>query len=381
MNLKFQAKKFPLKPGVYRYLNSRGEILYIGRATVLRQRVLNYFQKNISPRIAEMISLAKTIEYETTETVLDAIILEANLIKKHWPKYNVKEKDDKSFSYLIITSEKFSKVLIVHGRELKNFPEPLAKFGPFQNTGLFKKALKIIRRIFPYSLCRPDSGKACFDYQIGQCPGVCVGMINSREYKKNIKNIILLFSGKKKRLIKKLMIDNPEQAVALSKINDTTLTVTDELVGSNFNRIEGYDISHFSGKEAYGSMVVFVNGTTDKSEYRLFKIKNHYQADDLRALAEVLTRRFNHPEWPQPDLIMIDGGRPQIDFMAEVFNKISVHVPFVGISKYQNDKLVFPKTANESFKKLAQVNKKILLQIRDEAHRFALKTSRRKRKI
>lgn len=375
MNLIDQAKQFPLSPGVYIYKDKSGKPLYVGRATSLRRRVLQYFRKDIDPRIGEMVALAHKVDYLQTETVLEAIILEANLIKKYWPKYNVKDKDNRSFIFLVIPKSDFPKPIIVRGRELESFPTSQAKiFGPYQSLTVVRNALQIIRRIFPYSLCK-TVGKPCFDYQIGLCPGVCVGAITKKDYQKNINSIVLLLKGEKKKLLKKLAKENPQAAIYLKHIQDVTLVSRDEHgaeAGSeNFNRIEGYDISHFAGKETYGSMVVFTDGKPDKAQYRLFKIKDAPANNDLEALKEMLERRLKHTEWPKPDLILIDGGRPQIDYLAKTMEQFQVKSPWLGLSKLNGDHLVFAPGTKNVFKDLAETIKRTLQQVRDEAHRFA----------
>jgi excinuclease ABC subunit C len=373
MNLIDQAKQFPLNPGVYIYKDIEGKPLYVGRATSLRRRVLQYFRTDIDPRIGEMVSLAHTVTYIQTDTVLEAIILEANLIKKYWPKYNVKDKDNRSFVFLVIPKADFPKPIIARGRELESFPASAAKiFGPYQSLTTIRNALKIIRRIFPYSTCK-QAGKPCFDYQIGLCPGVCVGKITKKEYQKNINNIVLLLKGEKNKLLKKLTTENPHAALALKHIQDVTLIASEELDSNshNFNRIEGYDISHFAGKETYGSMVVFTDGKPDNTQYRLFKIKNAPANNDLEALKEMLERRLKHVEWPKPDLILIDGGRPQIEYLARTMEKYQFKAPWLGLSKLDGDHLVYPSGTKNVFKDLAETIKKTLQQVRDEAHRFA----------
>lgn len=379
-----KAKTLPLSPGVYQYWGTDNEILYIGRATSLRRRVLQYFQKNLDPRIAEMVSLAKTIKFIQTDTVLEAIILEAKLIKKFWPKYNIKDKDMRSFSYLVIPKADFPKPIIVRERELDKFPKSSAKiFGPFQNSTLLKNTLRLVRRIFPYSTCKVGSGQPCFDYQIGLCPGACVGQISKQDYQKNIKNIIALFEGKRKLLIKTLSKQNPQAAFGLQHINDVTLIGRDELAGSTgvaTSRIEAYDISHFSGKETVGAMSVFIDGQADKSHYRLFNIKT-VGNNDLLALEEMITRRLNHPEWPAPDIYLIDGGRPQISHLEKLFKVKQIATPLIGISKLGGDLLVYPKGTKQSIRDLAESSKNILLQARDEAHRFGNAARRRQGRI
>lgn len=379
MKLIDKVKKLPLSPGVYQFIGSGGEILYIGRATSLRRRTSQYFQKKLDPRIAEMVSLAKNIKTINTDTVLEAILLEANQIKKHWPKYNVKDKDDRSFSYVVFAKGEYPKPIIVRGRELSKFPKGTAKiFGPFQNGKLIKDTLKIIRKIFPYSTCRPNSGKPCFDYQIGLCPGTCVGEITPKDYQKNISSIIKIFEGKKKQLIKQLAKSDPIAAQGLKHIQDVSLITRDELSGTaEVSRIEAYDISHFAGHEAVGAMAVFINGEPDKTHYRLFNI--HAPAsDDLRALEEMITRRLNHPEWPLPDIFVIDGGRPQVDFLKKIFTDKRIAKPFVGLSKLGGDKLIYPSGASRDLRELAESSKNLFQRARDEAHRFGNMARKRK---
>jgi len=383
MNLINQAKKLPDKPGVYFFLNKKGKILYIGRATSLRKRVSNYFQKFIEPRLKEMLKLATKIKHKETDTLLESIFLEANLIKKHWPKYNVKERDNRSFVYIVIPKIDYPYPMLVRERELEKFLPSGKIFGPYQSLGLIRNALRIVRRIFPYSSCRPNSGKSCFNYQIGLCPGACVGKISKQEYRKNINNIISLLEGKKKNLLKKLEKENPEKIKSLEHIQDVALISYDELGRpylSKFNRIEGYDISHLTGKEPFGSMVVFTNGEPDKSEYRLFKIRTAKKQDDLGSLREVISRRLRHREWVFPDLIVVDGGKPQVSAVLSTLKENFVNIPLMGISKLANDKLVFPKNTKKSIKELIQSIKITILRVRNESHRFANSFSRKQRR-
>ncbi len=373
LKLKNKLKTVPKKPGVYFWLDKAGRVLYVGRATNLKSRLSQYFQKNISARIAEMVAAARDIRYEATDTLLEAIILEAKNIKKYWPKYNIVDRDDRSFIYVVIPKTEFAKPIIVRATDLKKFPASRAKvYGPYQSFYLLQNALRLIRRIFPYGNCTPHSGKACFDYQIGLCPGACIDAISARDYQKNINNICLLLAGEKKRLTTQLMKDNPDKIKALKHIQDVSLlTREDDLNESKVNRIEGYDISHHQGKESYGSMVVFENGEANRNEYRLFKIKEAPGGDDERALSEVLLRRFKHPEWALPEIIMIDGGSPQISFLSKVFQANNINIPLVGISKFGGDKLIFTPRTKKEIRDLANNIKLTLLKLREEAHRFA----------
>lgn len=386
-----QARKLPQRSGAYLFCDRKGGVLYVGRAVFLRRRVLNYFQKYLDPRLKEMMSKAAILKYFKTGNLLEAVILEANLIKKYWPKYNIRERDDRSFIYILIPKTAFSHPIIVRGHELRKFvPKNSYIFGPYKSLSLIETALKIIRRIFPYSTClsaqaslakknKFSSGRPCLDYQIGLCPGACLGLISKKDYQKNIDNLVLLLKGEQTKLLKRLKKENPEKAEALKHVQDVALLKKDGYFLSKMNRIEGYDISHFGGKDTYGAMVVFEGAEARKENYRLFKIKEAPQNDDLRALEEVLSRRLRHLEWRLPDLILIDGGRPQIDYISKLFQRKRVTVPFAGISKYQNDKLIFPKNTKNSLREMVVSMKETLLRVREESHRFAIFSSRRKR--
>ncbi|PIP19327.1 MAG: hypothetical protein COX41_03475 [Candidatus Omnitrophica bacterium CG23_combo_of_CG06-09_8_20_14_all_41_10] len=387
-----QAKKLPQESGVYLFCDKKGNVLYVGRAVLLRRRVLNYFQKYLDPRLKEMMGKTSSLKCFKTDNLLEAIILEANLIKKYWPKYNIRERDDRSFIYIVIPKTAFSHPIIIRGHELRKFvPKNVYIFGPYKSLSLIETALKIIRRVFPYSAClstralltkktKVNWGRPCLDYQIGLCPGPCLGLISKKEYQKNIDNFVLLLKGEQNKLLKRLKKENPEKAEALKHIQDVALLKKEGWFLSKMNRIEGYDISHFGGKDTYGAMVVFEGALPKKENYRLFKIKEAPQSDDLRALEEVLSRRLRHLEWHLPDLILIDGGRPQIEWVSKLFQIKRITIPFVGISKYQNDKLIFPKNTKTSLREMVVSMKETLLRVREESHRFAIFSSRRKRK-
>jgi len=349
MNLQdFKKKRLPNTPGVYIFVGARKKILYIGKATSLRSRVRSYFDKDVKEtrgsHIVSMVEQAKVIDFIETDSVLEAIILEVNLIKKHKPHYNTKEKDDKSFNYVVITKKRLSKILLVRARELLGTPTTKLKyelkytFGPFPQGGMLRDALKIIRKIFPFrDKCLPvrdarvdkySSNKPCFNRQIGLCPGICISEVSKKEYAKTIKNIQLFFEGKKGLIIKnlkkemqgfakKLEFEKAEKIkrtiFALKHIQDIALLKNERHPMSlifSF-RIEAYDVAHISGKFVVGVMTVVENNEPNKSEYRKFKIKSFEGVNDTRALKEVLERRLTHSEWTLPKLIVVDGGKAQ----------------------------------------------------------------------
>jgi len=384
-------------------LFKRGKkILYIGKATSLRDRVKSYMYMYMSKAgfdtrgslISKMLSQFDKIDFIKTDSVLEALVLEAHLIKKHQPEANIKEKDNRSFNFVIITREDFPRVLVMRARELLHSTTiycsgmksgekvPIAySFGPFPNGSQLKEALKIIRKMFPYrDKCIPysatlnpkvgplqtksprsDLRKSCFNRQIGLCPGVCTGEISKKEYAEQIQNIILFFEGNKTRLMKNLEKQmksfaknyefekaniikrtlftlNHIQDISLIK-EDVSRTVLDTL-DTNF-RIESYDVAHTSGQNVVGVMAVVEDGEAKKSDYRKFKIKwfdqlttgNESRINDTKALSEVLSRRLGHIEWRLPDLIVVDGGTAQKRVMEKVLKTNKLLIPVVSVVK------------------------------------------------
>jgi len=376
-----KIKKFPDTPGVYLMRAANRQILYIGKASSLRRRVISYFQRPQEARIEKMVSQISTIEIKKTESVIEALLLENDLIKKYQPKYNVKLKDDKTFLGIFVTSEDWPKVMPAR------LTEKLPKgefFGPFPNSGDVRDALQIIRKIFPFRYaCEPLSGKACFEYHMGLCPGVCTGKIEMKEYQRTVKKIKLFLHGKKKTVISNLEKEMRQaaknldyekaakmrdQVFALKHIQDVTLMTEENFQEKpTLKRIEAYDISNISGEFAVGSMVVFTDGLLDKSQYRKFKIKSVKGANDIAMLKEVLVRRLNHTEWPMSELILVDGGRGQVNAFMEIIAEKKLNIPIIGIAKGKDR-----KGGEIIGLKNLDIDKIYLLRLRDEAHRFAI---------
>ena len=399
------------KPGVYFFKKDK-DILYIGKATSLKDRIKSYFGKDLiqtrGPLLVDLIFKANKIDWQETDSVLEALILEANLIKKYQPKYNTKEKSDKSFNYVCITKEELPKVIIVRERKLLGIHNYKfrAVFGPFPNGNQLREALKIIRRIFPFFYEQKGTkGRDEFYKQIKLVP------LNSIENKNNIKNIVLFFEGKKKKILQNLIKEMKEcaknkefekageikrQIFALQHINDVALikenTFADNKIFDSapfFGRIKGnkvgpsdtkillsakafnveaYDIAHMSGKNMVGVMVVVENGELEKNKYRKFKIKTQSNSNDTGALSEVLERRLAHTEWEFPDLIVVDGGLAQKNVALKILNKLNLIIPVVSVIKDEKHK---PKAINGDVGLIKKYKKEILLA-NNEAHRFAI---------
>lgn len=388
--------KLPDSPGVYMFKKGRA-ILYIGKAASLRDRVRSYFASDIGAsrgaRIVHMVAEATNISYRTTGSVLEALILEAQLIKEHQPPYNVDEKDDKSFNHVVITAEEFPRVLLVRGRELLqswNSKDIRNTFGPFPEGKSLRGALVIIRKIFPFrDFCTPGVGKPCFNAQIGLCPGVCDGRIDARTYRHTIVHIKEMLSGNFKGLVRSLTREMRtasteerfedaanirRQIHALEHIRDVSLIHSDARTGGNKVRIEGYDIAHTSGKHVVGVMTVVEGGEPRKSEYRKFKIRID-KNDDIAALREVLTRRLAHPEWPLPGLFVVDGGAPQVRAAMAVLRGARLHIPVVAVVKDERHKPV--RVIGDA--RAVRTYKREALLVNAEAHRFAVSYHRKLR--
>ncbi len=381
-NLISKIKRFPDAPGVYMMRGKNRQLLYIGKASSLKRRVLSYFQRPQETRIEQMLTQIQNIELKKTDSVIEALFLENDLIKKYKPKYNVKLKDDKTFLGIFITDEEWPRVM--PARITQKLPKG-EFYGPFPSAGQVREALQIIRKIFPFRVsCVPMSGKPCFEYHLGMCPGVCAGKLEKKEYQKTVCQIRMFFKGKKKSVILDLKKDMKalakkmeyekaaklrDKIFALKHIQDVALIAEEQMLYPQDipMRIEAYDISNISGAFAVGSMVVFTEGLIDKSQYRKFKIKSVEGADDIKSLKEILDRRLNHKEWPMPDLIIIDGGKGQVGGAQEILKSHRLNIPIIGIAKGPGrDKNEFIGAESLSF------DKKLLLRVRDEAHRFAI---------
>src|SRR3989344_637726 len=435
---KVKKKKLPDVPGVYFFLGPRKKILYIGKAGSLRDRVRSYFSKDIafsrSAAIEKMVQDAQDIAFQKTDSVLEAVILEADLIKKFRPKYNTQEKDDKRFNYVVITKEDFPRILLVRGRDLQFYSNNLMKlgklqatYGPFPQGGVLKEALKIIRKIFPFrdsciplqkqhpyklefvrvllraktyenELLHKSAPKPCFNRQIGLCPGVCTGEVSKEDYAKTIRNIRLFFSGKKKDLIKKLEKEmkatakerNFEEAAklrntifSLKHIHDVSLLKntplsfqsSQEFWNESGGRIEGYDVAHLGGESMVGVMTVVEGSEPNKSEYRKFKIQGIKTANDTAALKQILERRLEHHEWPLPKIIVVDGGKAQVNVAEKLLQNVGIRIPVLGVVKDERHR---PKNILGD-KGLRQKHESAILLVNAEAHRFAISFHKRRR--
>lgn len=427
--LQKNIENLPKAPGVYFLKNYEGKIIYIGKATSLAQRVKTYFAPNLDIKTRTIVSKVKDVGFIRVFSEFEGLLLEAALIKKYQPKYNIRLKDDKSFLYIVITSEEFPKVFSARKNDITS---PKYIFGPFPSAKTVRQVLSFLRRIFPF--CNQKSQKRpCFWSNLGlchPCPGEIANFTGKeREAKKeaylaNIRNLVSVLRGRSRRLIEDLTSQmrkaakNQEfetAAYILGQIKKLKLLTSSHLPisfylenagifeeemekdlvslhklltslkigGASYpSRIECYDVSNIFGQYASGGMVVFQEGIEKKDNYRRFKIKISGKPNDTAMLAEVLKRRLKHKEWEYPNLIIVDGGKGQVSGTIDVLNNFGLNIPIIGLAK-RLETLIVPKLKTETgklkiigFRKLNLSKNeralKLLQRIRDEAHRFAL---------
>jgi excinuclease ABC subunit C len=381
-NWREKIDQIPKISGIYLFYQ-KGKLVYVGKATSLRDRIRSYLNPKTTRPIEALINSIDEVKWREANSIIEAIILEANYIKEFKPKYNVKEKDDKSWNYLVITKDDFPKLLAVRERNLK-IKDYKYVFGPYAE-GKISEVLRILHSLFLISRCGPNQKRPCFDYNLKRCLGVCTNEITIEDYnKKVIKPLVLFLKGKKKSLINSLKKEMDshsknnqfEEAIRIrNQIKSLQKIVDFSLLDKSFiednkkvlpKRIEGYDISNLGDEIMVGSMVVFENGKAVKKEYKKFKIKNVKNQSDTDCIKEIIERRFNHKEWKRPDLILIDGGKPQISAVKKIIKDISV----TGIAKGKDRK------KDELIGEDINCDKDLLLKVRDEAHRFAINYQR-----
>jgi len=395
--------KLPDTPGVYTFLDTKKRPLYIGRATSLRDRTKSYWNPDLivtrGPRIVDMVTKAAGLRFQATDSVLEAILLESELIRRYQPFYNAADRDDKSSQYVIITAEPWPRVFLARARDFEQLVKDgtlpykvKRRFGPYPESGLIKEALKILRRLFPFKDKKSlDPRHDAFYRAIGRSPHD--GDEEARKkYQRTIKYLILFFEGKKKRLqaslrvqmkaaIKKLAFEEAGQvkklSYALDHINDMALLKRNVAEGSNANRpfrMEAYDIAHLGGMETVGAMVVSNSGQLSQNDYRKFKVSKN-QNDDIAGMTEILSRRLNHPEWPYPDLIVVDGNETQRKHAEAVLSASRIGIPIVAVTKDEHHKAHMIIGSPE----LIERYKREIVALNAEAHRFAIAYHRQRR--
>lgn len=404
MNDQFKPnfKEISTSPGVYQFISGRGAVLYIGKAKNLRNRVKSYYAKNHGrgPRIDLMISAAANLKVIETESEIEALLFEAELIKKIKPRFNVSLKDDKSFLIIDFSQDAYPRLDLVRIKEKEYAGKSMRySYGPYPSGDLLKRSLKYLRKLFPFRDCSDNKyrtyqkrGRTCLYGDLNLCLGPCANPVNESEYQKQIVYLKQFLKGKKLRIIKSLEKEMTtaskkqefERAAsirnklyALEHLREIAIGIKDDTFNGAkllFQRIECYDISNILGQYAVGSMAVVERGEKNKSEYRKFKIKYVRGANDVAMIREILFRRFRN-DWAAPDLIVIDGGQPQLNTAVETLKRVKMDIPIVSIAKgAKRDKNEFHFSNSDAAKyiKATPEAQRAIIISRDEAHRFAI---------
>ncbi|MSR89591.1 excinuclease ABC subunit UvrC [Patescibacteria group bacterium] len=407
-----KLQSLPATAGVYFFRDKKGQIIYIGKASILKRRVRSYFtathKDQKTPLLVDNIA---DIDWIETSSEVDALFLEAEFIKRHKPLYNVREKDDKNFIFIRITmQEDFPAVSLVR----RPADDKSRYFGPFVQSYGVRQALRHLRKVFPYFVKDNHKYSSKLEYQIGVLPSPD---ISRSDYRKQIRKLILVLEGKSTQLIDQLQKDIGKlskarryeeaaelrnQYLALKALNSRVIFGGEEKITIGVDsalfelaqilelkqpprRIECYDISNFAGGDSVSSMVVFSDGLPDTKAYRHFKMRTR-GPNDFAMMQETLTRRFSerNKAWPRPDLIIVDGGKGQLSSSKETLDSMGVAVLAVGLAKRfetlvvdskdispsarlrkDGDYYIFNFEANSALLHLLQ-------RVRDEAHRFAV---------
>jgi excinuclease ABC subunit C len=412
-----KIENLPKTSGVYLFYE-KNKIIYIGKAINIKNRVKNHFQQP-SYRDNLFIDKVEKIGFINTNSEIEALILEANLIKKHQPKFNVVWRDDKNYFYVAITqnSQKIPYVFITHQKNDK-----AEYIGPFVEGTALKKTLRFLRKAFPYYTSPKHSKIKCTYCHLDLCPGPNPDLA---EYKKNIKKLILILEGKRfavlnslKKEMKSASKENKfeeagkirDRIWALQHVMEHTNVIsgmtgvvenlsngknattspwdnTEKILRGlldlrKISRIECYDISNIQGKQATGSMVVFIDGKPAKSQYKKFKINLLDTPNDIAMLKETLQRRFTHEEWKYPEVILIDGGIAQsnVAIRAKDLSIRTRPIRIISIAKRNKDLYIEGRKDPILLKTLPREIYNLILQLDDEAHRFAITYHKKLRK-
>ncbi len=422
----------PHIPGVY-FFKKGNTTLYIGKASDLKKRLVSYWRKNAGIKVESLLKEADHVEWRELESEVDALIKEAKYIKNNIPKYNVLLRDDKSYFYVAITKEAFPKIFVAHNpshHSLHAAPDTLDAhyIGPFTSGVALKTVFRFLRKVFPYCTCFKPHKRRCLNTEIGRCLGYCciidaeVSETKKKEYNKNTQSIVAILNGKKKRLLSQLKKEMREaareqkfeqaalrrnqieglkniflhtatldrQKILRAKRNFTHIRQILQTIlktAEEMRRVEGYDISNISGTEATGSMVVFINGYPKKSAYRKFKIKTVTGPNDFAMMREVIARRLKHPEWQYPDLMVIDGGKPQLntalDTMKTIKKELGIpkEILIAGLAKREEELYIPGRAEPIPLHTLPRDTEFFLEHVRNESHRFAKKYHHKLREI
>jgi len=417
-----KVKQFPTTPGVYLMKDAQGVVLYVGKAKNLRNRASHYFTKAAAEdmRTADLVPLIADIDFLPADSEVDALLMEARLVKDIQPRFNVGLKDDKTFPYLQIrVREDFPRVEFTRQPRRRG----VRLYGPFTSARTLRHAIRVLQRIFQFRTCSLDIDaddsrwrwfRPCLLHSIRQCTAPCNFRVTKEEYRKQIRSLRMVLEGKKDRLIREMEREMEEASKALlfekaarlrddiaalqglGQRGDVERDVQPEvfpidpkkgLVGlrkvlglpQTPRTIEGVDIAHLGGSDTVASLVSFIDGLPFKPGYRRYRIKSVQGIDDFASIREVVSRRFRHAHVRKrgdeesifPDILLIDGGKGQLHAALDAFAVLGVEPPCL-ISLAKREEEIFRPGEAEPLRLSRHAAALRLLQyVRDEAHRFA----------
>jgi excinuclease ABC subunit C len=418
-----KVKQFPTTPGVYLMKDAQGRVIYVGKAKNLRNRAGHYFTQAAAEdrRTADLVPLIADIDFLPADTEVDALLLEARLVKDIQPRFNVELKDDKTFPYLQIRiREEFPRVEFTRKPRTRG----VKLYGPFTSARSLRAAIQVLQRIFQFRTCSLDIKsdeqrwrwfRPCILHQIRQCTAPCNFRVTREEYRKQIRALRMVLEGKKDRLLAEMEEEMRrasaelqfekaarirDEIAALKKLSlrgDVDKDVQPEVFHIEPRKgllglrkvlglahvprtIEGVDIAHLGGADTVAALVSFIDGLPFKPGYRRYRIRSVHQVDDFASIREVISRRFRRrppaenggEEEPVfPDILLIDGGKGQLNAALEVFRVLGVEPPCL-ISLAKREEEIYRPGEEEPLRLSRHSAALRLLQyVRDEAHRFA----------
>lgn len=397
-----KVQEIPRACGVYCFQNKKKENLYIGKAKDLKERVKNHFQQP-TPKDVMFLRDTTRVGYKETDSEIEALLEEARLIKARAPKYNTLWRDDKNYFFVGMTKEEFPRVFLTHQRSAYALKDKAEYIGPFIEGRALKRVLSLLRRTFPYYTAKSSHPpRKCPWCHLDLCPGPAP---DKKEYRESMRHLAAILRGKN-RSVRSLLKKKMEKA-ASSRQFEEAARIRDQIISldhifsharvlerempaspkpswkriekelasllgiSSLFRMEAYDISNIQGKEATGSMVVFVEGKPAPHLYRKFKIRLPQRPNDVAMLKEVLSRRLRHSEWQEPDAMLIDGGKGQLGAAVETVRPVLPRCALMALAKRENELFVPERSSPFLLSHMSPPAAHVLLYMRDEAHRFA----------
>ncbi len=402
--LRQRIAQLPDQPGVYLFKDARGEFLYVGKAVSLRKRVASYFRpaSALGPRLAKMVRAVADIDVRRTSSEAEALLLEAQLIKDHQPRYNVAFRDDKTYPMLKVTREPFPRLLVTR----RKVADGAVYFGPYTEASLMHQAVQFLRRVFPLRTCAKFPKTPCLEYHLGQCLAPCAKYIDASAYQRIVEDLVAFLQGRRDDLLRDLarrmeQASRRQRFEEAARLRDQIQALSSVIVAKEKSlsagpleqlqaalrlprlpqRIEAFDISNISGAFAVGSLVVFLEGKPYKAHYRHFTIETVHGIDDYRMMREIIRRRYSGSlatQLPCPDLIVIDGGKGQLSAACEELAALFLGIAAIGLAK-RHEHIFLPGVSEPIVLLPTSPVLHLVQHLRDEAHRFAITFHRRLR--